>query len=83
MPFQICKARAMGMTPSPLVVLPTSQVMTDGVPDANVMHNVPLVNILPFGMCMSPAKATVGAATAAAVGGLMQHRHGEMTVQVP
>jgi hypothetical protein len=33
--------RAMGMAPSPLVVLPTNQVTTDEVPDANVMHNVP------------------------------------------
>lgn len=58
----------MGMAPSSLVVLPTNQVMTDEVPDANIMDNIPLVNIMPFGMCMSPANPMVAAATAAAMG---------------
>jgi hypothetical protein len=42
--------------------------MTDEVPDANIMDHIPLVNIMPFGMCMSPANPTVAAATAAALG---------------
>jgi len=58
----------MGMAPSTLVVLPTNQVMTDEVPDANIMDNIPLVNIMPFAMCMSPANPEVAAATAAAMG---------------
>ena len=58
----------MGMAPSSLVVLPTNRVMTDEVPDANIMDNIPLVNIMPFGMCISPTNPQVAAATAAALG---------------
>lgn len=72
MPLQVCMGAmlqcTMGMAPSSLVVLPTNQVMTNAVPDANIMDNVPLLNIMPFGMCMSPANPEVAAATAAAMG---------------
>ena len=57
-----------GMAPSNLVVLPKNLVMAEGPPAANIMDHVPLVNILPFGMCNSPAHPTVAAATAAAMG---------------
>ena len=57
-----------GMAPSSLVVLPTNKVFTDKVPDANIMDHIPMVNIMPFGMCMSPANPAVAAATAAALG---------------
>lgn len=72
MPMQVCMGANMmcsfGMAPSSLVVLPTNRVVTDQVPDANIMDHVPMVNIMPFGMCMSPANPTVAAATAAAMG---------------
>jgi len=58
----------MGMVPSSLVVLPVNRVNTGNQPDANIMDNVALVNIMPFGMCMSPANPSVAAATAAAMG---------------
>jgi len=58
----------MGMAPSSLVVLPVNKVMTGEVPDANIMDHVPMENIMPFGMCMSPANPEVAAATAAALG---------------
>jgi hypothetical protein len=44
-------------------------VMTN-VPDANIMDNVPLLNVLPFGTCTSMANPMVIAATAAAMGAL-------------
>jgi len=72
MPMQVCMGATlmctMGMAPSSLMVLPTNMVLTDEVPDANIMDNIPLVNIMPFGMCMSPANPEVAAATAAAMG---------------
>jgi hypothetical protein len=57
-----------GMAPSSLVVLPTNMMMTSNVPAANIMDNIPMTNIMPFGMCMSPANPMVAAATAAALG---------------
>ena len=72
MPFQVCMGAmmqcTMGMAPSSLVVLPTNMVMTSEMPDANIMDNIPMTNIMPFGMCMSPANPMVAAATTAALG---------------
>ncbi|HEY9127983.1 MAG TPA: DUF4280 domain-containing protein [Acidobacteriaceae bacterium] len=72
MPMQVCMGAmlqcSMGMAPSSLVVLPVNRVMTNNMPDANIMDHIPMVNIMPFGMCMSPANPMVAAATAAALG---------------
>lgn len=72
MPLQVCMGAMMqctfGMAPSSLVVLPTNKVMTNMVPDANIMDHIPLTNIMPFGMCQSLANPTVAAATTAALG---------------
>ena len=72
MPMQVCMGASMmctfGAAPSSLVVLPTNRVLTNQVPDANIMDHIPLVNIMPFGVCMSPSNPTVAAATAAALG---------------
>ena len=72
MPNQVCMGAmlkcSMGVAPSSLVVLPVNRVMTSNVPAANIMDNKPMVNIMPFGMCQSPANPTVAAATAAALG---------------
>ena len=56
-----------GVAPSTLVVLPTNKVMAT-TPAATIMDSVPMLNIMPFGMCNSPANPEVIAATAAALG---------------
>ena len=72
MAMQVCMGASMqcsfGAAPSSLVVLPPNAVFTGQVPDANIMDHVPMVNIMPFGMCTSLANPTVAAATAAALG---------------
>ena len=57
-----------GAAPSSLVVLPANRVMAEQTPAANIMDHMPMVNIMPFGACSSPANPTVAAATAAALG---------------
>lgn len=56
-----------GVAPSVLTVLPVNRVLTGG-PAANIMDHVPMLNILPFGMCNCPSNPMVAAATAAALG---------------
>jgi hypothetical protein len=72
MPNQVCMGAmmmcTMGMAPSNLVVLPINRTFTNQMPDANIMDHIPIVNIPPFGMCISPANPMVAAATAAALG---------------
>ncbi|MDR3701683.1 MAG: DUF4280 domain-containing protein [Candidatus Sulfopaludibacter sp.] len=72
MPMQVCMGASMkcsfGMAPSSLVVLPINRVQTSQVPDANIMDHIPMVNIMPFGMCITPSNPAVAAATAAALG---------------
>jgi hypothetical protein len=69
---QVCNGAVLqcsfGMAPSSLVVTPEDGVMTGGAPAANIMDNVSMENILPFGMCISLANPTVAAATTAALG---------------
>lgn len=71
MAIQVCMGAMLqcsfGVAPSSLVVLPANRTMTT-TPAATIMDHAPLVNIMPFGMCSSPANPTVAAATAAALG---------------
>jgi hypothetical protein len=71
MAFQVCMGAMLkcsfGAAPSSLVVLPTNCVMT-GTPAATIMDHIPMLNILPFGMCSSESNPMVIAATAAALG---------------
>jgi hypothetical protein len=72
MPIQVVNGAVlmctMGVAPSSLVVLPVNRVLAGGQPAANIQDHVPMLNIMPFGMCISPANPTVAAATAAALG---------------
>jgi hypothetical protein len=72
MPNQVCMGATLmcsfGTAPSSLMVLPVNRVTSSNVPDANINDNKPLVNILPFAMCMSLANPQVASATAAALG---------------
>jgi hypothetical protein len=72
MPLQVVNGAqlmcTMGMAPSVLTVLPVNRVLVGNQPAANILDHIPMVNIMPFGMCISPANPTVAAATAAALG---------------
>mgnify|MGYP006099389217 CR=1 FL=1 len=59
---------SMGVAPSTLIVLPKSKVMATKMPAANIMDNIPFLNIPPFAMCQSMSNPAVIAATAAAFG---------------
>jgi Domain of unknown function (DUF4280) len=71
MAMQVCNGAMLqcsfGIAPSSLVVLPVGRTLT-GTPDANIMDNKPMMNIMPFGMCQSLANPQVAAATSAAMG---------------
>ena len=56
-----------GAAPSTLAILPKNKVMA-GTPAGNIMDKIPMMNIPPFGVCMSLANPQVAAMTAAALG---------------
>ena len=62
-----CKC-SFGMAPSVFMALPDKMTLIENKPAATIMDNKPMVNIMPFGMCQSPANPQVAAATAAAMG---------------
>jgi hypothetical protein len=72
MPLQVVNGAQLmcsfGVAPSNLVVLPVNRRLTNNQPAANIMDHQPMVNIMPFGMCMSIANPQVAAATSAALG---------------
>jgi hypothetical protein len=72
MPLQVVNgaelACSFGTSPSSLVVLPINRSMIANQPEATIQDHIPMVNIMPFGMCISPSNPQVAAATAAALG---------------
>ena len=69
---QVCASATLqcsfGAAPAVLNVLPVNRTLTSGLPAANIMDHIPIVNVTTFGLCMSLANPTVAAATAAALG---------------
>jgi uncharacterized Zn-binding protein involved in type VI secretion len=57
-----------GAAPATLNALPIPRVLIEGKPAAVVTDTVPMLNVPPFGMCMSLANPMVAAATTAALG---------------
>lgn len=57
-----------GAAPSTLVITHENLVNAVNKPAATIMDNVPMKNIMPFGMCTSLANPQVSAATSSAMG---------------
>ena len=71
MPKQVCTGAKLlcpfGSSTSMFNATPRP-VLTSNMPAGTIMDHVPLVNIMPFGVCYSLANPTVSAATTAALG---------------
>lgn len=71
MAIHVCTGAVMmctfGAAPSTFVATP-KMVKTSFMDAGNIMDNKPMMNIPPFGVCMSLANPQVAAATAAALG---------------
>lgn len=57
-----------GTTPGALVVTPENRTNAGQVPAATILDNVPMRNVMPFGMCTTLSNPQVAAATSAAQG---------------
>ena len=72
MPIQVVNGATLmcpfGVAPSTFVVTPENRVLSGNQPAANIMDFVPMKNIMPFGMCITPSNPQVAAATTAALG---------------
>ena len=72
MGFEVCMGAvcqcSFGMAPSYLTVTPENKMITSNLPPATIMDNVPMKNVMPFGMCTSMSNPAVASATAAAMG---------------
>jgi hypothetical protein len=73
MPMQTCTGGVLqctfGAAPSTFNATPRP-VLTSDKPAGTVLDHMPLLNVMPFGVCNSMANPSVAAATAAALGAL-------------
>lgn len=92
MPFAVVNGATLmctfGVAPSSLVVTPANNAYAENQPVANILDHKPMVNVQPFGMCISMANPQVSAATSAASGVLtpqpcMPQTHSPWTPGVP
>lgn len=71
MPQLVCNGAMLqcsfGVAPSSLIVLPVNRVLTSNQPAATILDHVPMVNIMPFGMCSAPTNPAVIAANGSPV----------------
>ncbi len=57
-----------GVAPSSFIAVPQGQpVLLEGRPCGTIMDNIPMLNIMPFGMCTAPTNPQVIAAQGAPV----------------
>ncbi len=74
MPIQVVNLAAtactFGASPGVLMITPEKRVacLSGAAPAGNIMDFVPMKNIMPFGMCITPSNPAVASATAAAQG---------------
>jgi hypothetical protein len=72
MPQAVCMGAQLqctfGAAPGNLVVTPENTTNANNMPAATIMDNIPMKNIMPFGVCSSMSNPQVAAATSAAQG---------------
>lgn len=72
MPMQVVNTAQLmcsfGVAPSVFTVTPENRTLSSNQPAATIMDFVPMKNIMPFGMCITPSNPQVAAATSAALG---------------
>ncbi|MDR0640488.1 MAG: DUF4280 domain-containing protein [Holosporales bacterium] len=61
----MCKC-SFGTSPACLQIIPKIPILVCGLPVGTITDIIPMVNVMPFGMCMTITNPTVAAATAAA-----------------
>lgn len=57
-----------GLAPSSMSILPVNRIMIASQPAGNIQDHVPMMNVMPFGMCTTLSNPQVAAATSAALG---------------
>ncbi len=67
-----CTKCTFGIAPSTLTILPSKMVNCEKKPAATIADYIPILNIAPFGMCISPANPMVISIIAASLGTVTQ-----------